>query len=322
MTSIRGSAGWAGIPQGDGPLKPDAPEISGIKSELDQLKSILSSAQGSDGSIDVADLEQRIENTGDPELAEQLEAIKDAFPKMVEREFSAGCGGGTTTRTVADDPDQLTRDQVQQVLSDLATAQAEASALDADGDGLLTTGELKAGAGTQSELVNDLLEGSLAGHKSELGSWAKALSQVSGTIRDRQDLDRRIVQRAGFHAATPQGAAALTAAYRKVLTQTGDTGNMLSDLDAAEGGPAGLRFLKWLPFFNDDGEGHLSDKEIGKFLGTKDLNAFAKETNDEILDHLGGGYETFLAGDDLEGTDQLTDPDFKSRESRFSSSCS
>ena len=52
-----------------------------------------------------------------------------------------------------------------------------------------------------------------------------------------------------------------------------------------------------------------------------DLRAFTKERNAEIEARTGGPYEThFLEGKDLEGSDQLNDPDLQSRSYR--SGCS
>jgi hypothetical protein len=299
-------------------IKPEAPEISEIRADLDRLKTMISQGTAGDGSVDVEALESRIHATNDPELQAQFEDIKEAFQTQEQRTYTSGCSG-TETRTVNVDPKILDRNEVQTVLAALSAARSDAAALDTDGDGHLTPQEVNTSPG-EGALHHELLDASMTGYENELRSWARALSGVKSSIHHRGYVDDEITRAAGFHAKTPQGQAALTAAYRDLIT----SGHPLPDLDDAMWDAEKnffTRLIKHLPLFGGVKEGHLKDKEIQEFLGTDDLRAFTKERYAEIEARTGGPYKThFLEGKDLEGSDQLNDPDFQSRSYR--SGCS
>lgn len=116
-----------------------------LRGQLGQLRDALENARGFfTQRVDVSELQAQVAATGDDTLQAQLDTILAEFAEETVTVHGSGCSA-TVTRTM-DDPDKLGRDQAQRVLADLASAQARAEVLDADGSGTLTAAELQVGA--------------------------------------------------------------------------------------------------------------------------------------------------------------------------------
>lgn len=328
MSTI-GSSFGTGSP--DPFAKPEAPLIADLQQELDTLATMVQDGQALDGTVDIGDLQQRIDATQDPELRAGLRAILDSLPRpSVATSYSSGCGGtststsyssgcsGTSSTTGASAPaapPKMSRDDVQRVLAEISSARNRAALLDADGDGRLSFSEARQGTRT-STLESGLIGATLETYRAEVGQWAKALDAVGSSVDARVALDTQLTRAAHWHAKTPAGGEAIIAAYRDLLTQ----GGKLPDLDEvlwdAERGLG--RLIRHLPIFGGKSD-HLSDEEVEKLLGTDDLAAFTKDKNAAIEARIGGDYQNhYLAGKDLEGHQHLHDVDYKP----FSSRCS
>ncbi|MFH1809319.1 MAG: hypothetical protein ABIJ09_11280 [Pseudomonadota bacterium] len=302
--------------------KPDMPAVvpRDLDKTLDRLGDAIKTARSADGSVDVEKLEHAVEATGDRALDRSLEAIKDSFARTEERSVPAGCSGGTSTRSVQVDPKKLDSGEVQNVMSALLAAKQEVRALDKNGDGRLDRKEAEASdrlQGLSGKLADAAVDGSLESFRTEMSAWNDALSKVSRDIDGRKNLDVNITRKASQHAATMTGAEAITWAYRDLASQPAgvDIWDMDERLKNAE-----THFLRHIPLFSRlvTGDQHLSDREVGKLLGTDDLAGFAARKKAEIEARLGGEYQGhYLAGKDLPGVEQLGDPDFK----KVSSGC-
>lgn len=310
--------------------KPAFPNLqpAQVNRSLDKLADTVKASQAADGSVDVKALEAKVEASGDPALRQGLESIKDAFQRTEMRPVtsgcggtvSSGCGGSPATRAVKVDPKSLDSGEVQNVMSALLAAKAEVRSLDSNGDSRIDRAEANRAkdlSGLAGELAEAAVGGATAGFAAELKQWNEALSGVARSVDQRRSLDERIVGKAREHAASETGAEAITWAYRDLATQPAgvDIWDMEKRLDDAE-----TSFLRYIPFFGGaaTGAGHLSDTEVKRMLGTDDLAGYAARKQAAVEARVGGDYAGhYLAGKDLDGVDQLNDPDFR----KVSSGC-
>lgn len=319
---------------GDEIVKPEAPATREVEKDLDRLALIISRMKKPDGSLDVAKLRKEVAGTRDPDLANALEAIVERFQRTETRPapaatYTSSCGGGSTyasscggtpsSSTVEVDPKTLERGEVAQVLADLRKAREGVGDLDRDRDGKLSKTEIDATPG-RGGLSSELIQAALQDYGRELESWGRALAAVASSLDARTSLDEKILAAASHHAATPQGAAAIAAAYRDLITQGGQLPDLEATLAKAEGG-CFARLLGNLGLFGHPKAGHLDDAEVRKLLDTQDLRQFAADRYASIKARTGGEYQKhFLKGKDLKGAGQLEDPDFK--KGGFRSGCS
>lgn len=285
------------------------PRTSDMKESLDKLKGAFENATKADGKVDLNAVASHIGN--DEVAKEALDAIRgnDAFERMEERQY-VGCGGEPLMGKFAVEPKELEGAEVQSVLSALLSAKMKMDKQDANQDGVINKNEADtAQPDTLAGEIADATVGTaLEGYEKELFQWSGAINRLKKNIGRRQRFDELIRDAAQKHAETGDGCEALVWAYRSVATMRSNFSpwhEMNEELNNAE-----TSFLRFVPFFDAHQPGHLSDKEIKKHLGTSDLKAFVEETKASIASRVGGDYEGhWLTGKDLEGHEQLGDPD-------------
>jgi hypothetical protein len=295
------------------PIKPSFPNpsTSSLKTTLDQLGAAVDAATAADGSLDVAKLEAKLGTLGEAGK-KGLGAIRDTFKRTELREVTGACGGGTYTQKVQIPAKQLDAAEVKTLLQAIVAAKDGIEKLDANHDGVIAQLEAKAAKDLQGlggELAASALAGSLTLYRKELSSWNSALSAVRESVTARKDFDRGLDRVAGHHAETKQGAEAILWAYRELATKgsAASVWHLDEKLEDAE-----TSFLRFIPFFGRNVKkkaGHLSDGEIRKFLKTDDLPSFVSEKKASVTARV-GDFDGWLAGKDLPGADQLSDPDF------------
>ena len=291
------------------------PSVQELKGDLDKLKTAVDQSKHTDGSVNVARLEQLADASGDRGLEYGVRTIKDAFVRVERREVTDGCG--TSMQDVRTSPTTLEAGEVQSVMQALTEAKRKVGSLDSNHDGKISKDEAaRSGnlAGLAGELADNIVDGSLTAYKAELHAWREALTDVHESVQSRKDLDQAISRRAEHHAETPMGAEAIRWAYRNMATRGSnasmDSWSIEDDLQDAE-----TSFLRFIPLFGiarraKTKEGHLSDKEVMKLFGTDDLAAFVADKQATVTGRV-GDYETaYLAGKDVAGVDALKDPDF------------
>ena len=275
---------------------------------LDKLKDAIGEATRADGKVDIEAVEKKL--AGDAVALEALDAIKgeDSFSRTETRSVSVGCGGGREDREFQVEPKTLEGHEVQSVLGALISARTKVEAKDANADGKIDGDEAKVSAGDDlaGNIADATLEPAQRAFNKELRAWSEAINRVRRNVESRVSSDESCVSMAKHHASSDVGAEALTWAYRTLFVAgQSSRWDMEDALKDAETG-----FLRFMPFFDATGPGHLSDREIRKHLGTNDLAAYAKDAQAALEDKLGGAFEaTYLKGTDLEGVDQTNDPD-------------
>ncbi len=296
------------------PIKPsfNAPDVQALKQSIGKLDDAVRDVKMRDGSIDVRSLEDRIQS--DPELQRGVEVIKDAFQRQETREVT-GCSGPTGTRVVDVDPKNLQAGEVQTVLEALAEAKQKIAGLDSNQDGKLARSEAERSEGLTG-LSGDIAAGAVSGSvntfKAELLEWRREVTRLVVEKDSRGTFDTGLGKVAKKHARTDLGAEAILWAYRDLATQ-GNRMHPRYDIDDSLK-EAETSFLRFVPFFRSSafGEGHLNNREIGELFRTSDLRGFIDQKKADIQARLGGTYEAqFLAGKDLVGIEQSSDPDFQ-----------
>ena len=118
----------------------------------------------------------------------------------------------------------------------------------------------------------------------------------------RPKIAGQIRERAEHHAQTPDGADALTWAYNKVLVDRPQQRTEISLDMAAQAAETSL--ARFLPFSNVRRlKGHLSDKEVLAMLNVptgQTLRGYADEMKAKVTGSVGGDWNAFLAGSDVE----------------------
>ncbi|MBI2375677.1 MAG: hypothetical protein HYV07_16900 [Deltaproteobacteria bacterium] len=294
------------------------PSTTLTKAALQKLEGLVESAKTPEGAVDVAALKQKVLATGDVTLQDGLRAITDAFQRVETTTYSGSCGGSRSTRL---QPKSLAASEVMSVLGALVEARSKVDQADTNHDGKLQADEAKSVeglSGLSGELAQVAVAAELKSYRLELRKWSDALGQVASSIDNRSRVDKEIVRAADHHAATPAGREAITWAYRDLATVGHglDVWDMREALEAAESS-----FLKYIPFFGRSvktAAGHLSDGEVRDMFSTSDLASFAAEKRAAVEARVKMSYGDYVLGKDLEGHEQVSDPDFKKS---YSASC-
>lgn len=309
------------------PIKPSFPNPSTkeLTQRLETFEKAVKASTAADGTLELQTLSAKLDQLGGSAelkttLESALETVEDAFHR-VKTETRSDCGGTTEVR-VRVNPKALSAAEVSKVVAALLNAKtAGIKLLDQDHNHTITADEAKTPKVTDNlagALVRDTLGGTTTAHKREMRTWAAALRSVMLDVKERGSLEARIGDASSYHAESSQGADALAWAYRDFATAgvKAEVWGIEKTLEKAE-----TSWLRFVPFFRPQKKkGHLSDKEIRKHLGTDDLAAFVADKQAAVTARLGMDYFTgFLPGTDLEGHDQLKDPDFLA--STASSTC-
>lgn len=305
------------------PNKPSFPNVATeeLKKSLDKVRQAVTDSTGADGKVSLDEVAEKLQ--GDAVAEKALDVVRgdDAFVRT-ETRTSVGCGGGRETREVRVPPKMLEGAEVQSALSALIAARTAVDAKDRDSDGLLSKTEIETSRGDSlAENIADRTSGlSTAAFKGEMDTWARELRSAQSSVESRQRVDRKIHQAAGDHAETALGKEAVVWGFRELVAKGslyGDASSLDEKLTAAE-----TSWLRFLPLFNATGPGHLSDQEIRGLFGTSDLNAFIAEKKASVGQLVGGDYEgRYLAGKNIEGLDQVNDPDFKKHTDSWRGGC-
>jgi len=290
--------------------------VADLSAKLDTVQSVVDKVKAADGSVSIKALYDAAEQSGDPALAQAVDAIfyNDAFVIHRTTPSVGGCGGSGTTTSRPSTLDAAQVQTVRQALLDAKTALARADAV-VHKDGKLSYAEARAvirTGGLPAKLAASTIAAP-AGYLVEYNAWADAVAQLYTTHEARVAFDAALVRAAEKHAATTPGAQAILWSYRQIasLGKAASMDEVEQTLQGAE-----TSWLAKVPVFGRlerTRKGHLSDREISQLLGAKDLLAYVDEQKVKIKQNLGGGdyLEDFLAGKDLVGLEQVQDPDYQ-----------
>lgn len=303
------------------PNKPSFPNLTpeNLKKTLDKVSKAVEEATSADGEVSLDDVAAKL--TGDDAALSTLDAIRreDAFERT-ETRTSVSCGGDSSTREVRVAPESLQGAEVRSVLTALIAAKSDLDAVDSNADGRISIEEAEVNAGdTLSANLADAVVGEHLGtFESEMDNWAYAIRNVKNDLQIRTGSEVRIEQAARHHTSSSDAAEAVAWSFREMLSK-----GMYVSVDLLEGELAGAEtsWLRFVPLWNEGGPGHLSDNEVKRFLGTDDLRAFAADKKAELETKVGMSWSDFLAGKDIDGIDQIDDPDVATRTSSRAYGC-
>jgi hypothetical protein len=305
------------------PNKPDFPNpaTAELKQTLEKVKKAVEEATDANGEVSLDEVETKL--AGDAAAGAAFDAVRehDGFERTETRTRNVGCGGGTETYEARVGPDKLEGAEVQSVLSALLSARGAIDAKDVNADGRIDKGEAATDGADNlaGEIADAVVELTVDEFESQMDDWAGALRDVRRDIDSRGRYENRIQDVCGNHAETELGRQALAWSFREVFAEGGHLSwdDMHTKLKNAE-----THFLRFLPLFGSPRRNHLSEKEVKGLLGTSDLQGFIDGKREAIKDMLGGTWEEhWLEGKDLEGADQLDDPDLQGRSAFASSGC-
>lgn len=256
-----------------------------IARKLDELSTMVKSAQTARGEVDLAKLQQQIEASQDSALIDAFEPISASFRSP-----------GTTTLSAA---------KSRQILESIELARHQLRNFDANGDGALSFREVPF---TGADLAQEVVISVVRGAREAENDWWTELAGLRHDIRERGRLDAEIVDNAKQFGKGDAVEEALMWAFRARLMEEGPSAvaKMSTELRLANDGVIG-RFLM----------GSLTADEAKTFLKTDDLAAFTEEAKRRANAAAGGDYlGTWVTGKDIPGMEQLKDPEYQWRDRR------
>lgn len=294
-----------------------SPTVDAVARRLEAIEQRVGAVRNADGSIDMPKLEEAVKEAGDPTLEKDLFWIKSEFATREMRLVTGGCGG-SSQQEVSVPPATLDGEQVRSVLNALVEAkQRVATHADKDGSGRIERQEAQhpdGGPGLSGHFAREAVRGVNAEYQGQLDQWRAALQGVANQVDPRRGLELNIEGQAERHCETPLGQEAVKWAYRQMATSQGLGGQDVWDRMGKNLEDAERSLLRFVPLFGRDlaigNEPHLNDGEVQRLLGTRDLAAFAKETQAKVEQQLGMPYADWVEGKDIPGADQLADKDF------------
>ncbi len=306
--------------------KPSFPTLTPtqLQEGFDKLKGTVEQVRQANGKLSMSKLAKEVNKSDDPTMHAALEVFQDAY--TVEKQVrvsSGGCGGSyTTTSDVV--KNKLDSAEVKSVLGMLTAAKRRVGKLDANADGKIDIKEAQAAnkmGGLSGDLVKAALKQTVGEFITALRSWTNQLFQVHGDISERQDIDKTIKDLTAHHCKHKNGAKAISWALRELATrgkfESWDANAMLNHAEAgkADANPLLAHLERTYGNRRDNRlpKGHLDNKEVRDLLNTDDLDGFVKQMRTLVDERLGMSYLDYLKGNDLDGVEQLNDPDFKDR---------